>query len=170
MVAVRDGHELIGKAKVEVALIKVAVPVVIGIVPREVHLAPLAIDARGIPGVAVSLNAPVRDAGGVQKFGIDALVALAGAQATCKAALGRAIVEGVVIFELVKDPVVQPERHVVLGARRLRPALGHGVVDNLGNRGPGRIVYLHDHRGAKVPDAAASIHKVEVDSVGTRSR
>ena len=62
VVGVRDYHELVGEAKVEMALIEVAVPIVAGVVPREVHLAPLAVYAYGVPGVAVTLDAPVGNA------------------------------------------------------------------------------------------------------------
>ena len=47
------------------ALIKVSVPVVVRVVPGEIHLAPLAVDLCGVPSVAVSFYAAVGDAGGV---------------------------------------------------------------------------------------------------------
>ena len=65
MVVVGDSHQLVGQAEVEMALIKVAVPVIVCVVPREVHLAPLAVDLHGVPSVAVSFYAAVGDAGGV---------------------------------------------------------------------------------------------------------
>ena len=65
MVAVGDGHQLVGQAEVQVTLVKVAVPVVVCVVPREVYLAPLAVDLRGVPSVAIAGDAAVSDAGGV---------------------------------------------------------------------------------------------------------
>ena len=65
MVVVGDGHQLVGQAEVEMTLVKVAVPVVVCVVPGEIHLAPLAIDFHGVPSVTVSLYAAVGDAGGV---------------------------------------------------------------------------------------------------------
>ena len=65
MVAVGDGHQLVGQAEVEMALIEVAVPVVVRVVPGEVHLAPLAVDLHGVPSVAIAGDAAVGDAGGV---------------------------------------------------------------------------------------------------------
>jgi len=65
MVAVGDGHQLVGQAEVEMALIKVAVPAVVCIVPCEVHLAPLAVDLHGVPSVAVAGDSAVGYAGGV---------------------------------------------------------------------------------------------------------
>ena len=65
MVAVGDGHQLVGQAEVQVALIKVAVPVVVRVVPREVHLAPLTVDLHGVPSVTIAGDAAVGYAGGV---------------------------------------------------------------------------------------------------------
>ena len=65
VVAVGDGHQLVGQAEVQVALVKVAVPVVVRVVPGEVHLAPLVIDFHGVPSVTVSLYAAVGNAGGI---------------------------------------------------------------------------------------------------------
>ena len=65
VVAVGDGHQLVGQAEVEMALIKVAVPVIVCVVPRKVHLAPLAVDLHGVPSVAIAGDAAVGYAGGV---------------------------------------------------------------------------------------------------------
>ena len=65
MVAVGDGHQLVGQAEVEMTLVKVAVPVIVRVVPGEIHLAPLAVDLHGVPSVAISFYAAVGDAGGV---------------------------------------------------------------------------------------------------------
>ena len=168
MVAVRHGHELVGEPEVEVALVEVAVPAVRGVVPGEVHLAPPAVDAHGVPGVPVALHAAVGDAGGVEELGVDALVALAGPLPAREAALGGAPVERMVVVELVERPVVQPEGNVVLRAARLGVALGHRAVDDLRDRGPGPVVDLGHGSGAKVPDVAFRVHEVEVDAVGAR--
>ena len=168
VVAVRDCHELVGEPEVQVALVEVAVPAVRGVVPGEVYLAPLAVYARGVPGVPVALHAAVGDAGGVEELGVDALVGLACALAAREAALGGAPVERVVVVELVERPVVQPERHVVLRAARLGVALGHRAVDDLRDRRPGLVIDLGHGRGAKVPDVAVGVHEVEVDAVGAR--
>ena len=165
VVAVGDGHELVGEAEVDVALVKVVVPGVVGVVPSEVHLAPLAVDLHGVPGVSVAGHAAVGDAGGVQQLGIDALVALAGALCTGEAALGGAVVEAVVVLKLVECPVVEPQGHGVLGAVRGSLCLGDGVGDDLGDRRAGGIAYLDARDSAKVIDAAVGIHEVEVDAV-----
>ena len=115
----RDGRELVDQAKIEMPLVQVAVPVVSGAVPGQVHLAPFAIDLEGVPGVVVVLRASVGNAHGVEQLGVDALVALAGAQT----ALGRAPVQAVVVVQLVDGPVVQPHRHGVFGAVGLLAAL-----------------------------------------------
>ena len=49
-------------------MIKVVAPVVAGVVPRQVHLAPLAVNAYDVPGMTVSLNVPVRDAAALRSF------------------------------------------------------------------------------------------------------
>ena len=108
VVAVGDGHQLIGQAEVEMALVKVAVPVIVCVVPGEVHLAPLAIDLHGVPSVAVSFYAAVGDAGGIQQLGVDALVAFARALVAGEAAFCGAPVKVVIVFQLVEGPIVQP--------------------------------------------------------------
>ena len=166
VVAVGDGHELVGEAEVDVALVKVVVPGVVGVVPSEVHLAPLAVDLHGVPGVSVAGHAAVGDAGGVQQLGIDALVALAGALCAGEAALGRAVVEAVVVLKLDERPVVEPQGHGVLGAVRGSLGLRHGVGDDLGDRGTGGVVDGDGYEGAQVGDAVVGIHEVEVDAIG----
>lgn len=54
VVGVGDCHELVGQAKVQMALVQVPVPVVAGVIPGWVHLAPFAVDLYGVPGVAVA--------------------------------------------------------------------------------------------------------------------
>ena len=87
---------------------KVPVPVVAGVVPSQVHLAPFAVDLYGVPGVSVAGDAAVGDARGVKELGVDALVALAGALVARETAFGRALVEAVVVLQLVERPVVEP--------------------------------------------------------------
>lgn len=115
VIGVGDCHELVGQAKVQMALVQVSVPVVAGVVPGQVHLAPFAIDLYGVPGVAVAGDAAVGDARGVKELGIDALVALAGALVACEAAFGRAPVKAVVVFQMVERPVVEPQGAGVVG-------------------------------------------------------
>lgn len=91
------------------ALIKVAVPVVVCVVPGEVHLAPLAVDLHGVPGVVIAGDAAVGDAGGIQQLGVDALVAFARALMAGEAAFRAAPIKAVVVFQLVERPVVQPQ-------------------------------------------------------------
>lgn len=116
VVGVGDCHELVGQAKVQMALVQVPVPVVAGVIPGWVHLAPFAVDLYGVPGVAFAGDAAVGDARGVKELGVDALVALAGALVAREAAFGRAPVEAVVVLQLVERPVVEPKRHVVFRA------------------------------------------------------
>lgn len=170
-------HELVGQAKVQMALVQVPVPVVAGVVPGQVHLAPFAVDLYGVPGVAVAGDAAVGDGRGVKELGVDALVALAGALVAREAAFGRASVEAVVVLQLVERPVVEPQRHVVFRAVCLLPALGHGVVDDLRDAWAGGVVYGHLRRGAQVVDplvvlgvVSVVVHKVEVDAVRARCR
>lgn len=115
VVGVGDCHEFVGQAKVQMALVQVPVPVVAGIVPGQVHLAPFAVDLYGVPGVAVAGDAAVGHARGVKELGVDALVALAGALVAREAAFGRAPVKVVVVFQMVKSPVVQPQGAGVVG-------------------------------------------------------
>ena len=167
VVGMRHGHELVGEAKVQVALLKVAVGAG-AVVPGQVHLAPFAVDLHGVPGVAVALYAPVGYARGVEELGVDALVALAGARVAGEAALGAAPVELAVVLQLVDRPVVEPQGHGVLGAVGLLLALGHGAVDDVRDRGACRVVDVDADVGAEPRDAHAGIHEVEVEVVGTR--
>lgn len=177
VVGVGDCHEFVGQAKVQMALVQVSVPVVAGVVPGQVHLAPFAVDLYGVPGVAVAGDAAVGDARRVKELGVDALVALAGALVAREAAFGRAPVEVVVVLQLVERPVVEPQRHVVFRAVCLLPALGHGVVDDLRDARAGGVAYGHLRRGAQVVDplvvlgvVSVVVHKVEVDAVRARRR
>ena len=127
--------------------------------------------------MAVAGDAAVGHARGVKELGIDTLVALAGALVAREAAFGRAPVKVVVVFQMVKSPVVQPQRHVVFRAVCLLPALGHGVVDDLRDAWAGGVVYGHLRRGAQVVDplvvlgvVSVVVHKVEVDAVRARCR
>ena len=92
-----------------------------------------------------------------------------------EAAFGRAPVEVVVVLQLVKRPVVEPQRHVVFRAVCLLPALGYGIVDDLRDAWAGGVVYGHLRRGAQVVDSlvvlgvvSVVVHKVEVDAVRAR--
>lgn len=86
-------------------------------------------------------------------------------------------VEALVVLQLVKRPVVEPQRHVVFRAVCLLSALGHGVVDDLRDARAGGVVYGHLRRGAQVVDplvvlgvVSVVVHKVEVDAVRARCR
>ena len=166
VVGVRDRHQLVGQAEMQMPLVEVAVPAVVGVVPGQIHLAPLTVDARGVPDVAVALLAAVGYARGAEQLGVDALVAFTGALVAREPALGGAPVGRVVVPQLVERPVMQPQGHVVLRARGLGAALGHRVVDDLRDRGAHVIIDRHDGGGAQVPDAAFRIHEVKVDAVG----
>lgn len=127
--------------------------------------------------MAVAGDAAVGDARGVKELGVDALIALAGALVAREAAFGRAPVEAVVVLQLVKRPVVEPQRHVVFRAVCLLPAQVHGVVDDLRDAWAGGVVYGHLRRGAQVVDplvvlgvVSVVVHKVEVDAVRARCR
>lgn len=94
-----------------------------------------------------------------------------------EAAFVRALVEAVVVLQLVERPVVEPQRHVVFRAVCLLPAQAHGAVDDLRDAWAGGIVYGHLRRGAQVVDAlvvlgvvSVVVHKVEVDAVRARCR
>ena len=127
--------------------------------------------------MTVAGDAAVGDARGVKGFGVDALVALAGALVAREAAFGRAPVEVVVVLQLVERLVVEPQRHVVFRAVCLLPAQVHGVVDDLRDARAGGVVYGHLRRGAQVVDSlvvlgvvSVVVHKVEVDAVRARRR
>ena len=127
--------------------------------------------------MAVAGDAAVGDARRVKELGVDALVALAGALVAREAAFGRAPVEAVVVLQLVKRPVVEPQCHVVFRAAGFFFALGHGVVDDLRDARAGGVVYGHLRRGAQVVDplvvlgvVSVVVHKVEVDAVRARRR
>lgn len=86
-------------------------------------------------------------------------------------------VEALVVLQLVKRPVVEPQRHVVFRAVCLLPAQVHGVVDDLRDAWAGGVVYGHLRRGAQVVDSlvvlgvvSVVVHKVEVDAVRARCR
>lgn len=140
-------------------------------------MAPFAVDLYGVPGVAVAGDAAVSDARGVKELGVDALVALAGALVAREAAFVRALVEAVVVLQLVECPVVEPQRHVVFRAVCLLPAQVHGVADDLRDAWADGVVYGHLRRGAQVVDplvvlgvVSVVVHKVEVDAVRARCR
>lgn len=127
--------------------------------------------------MSVAGDAAVGDARGVKELGVDALVALAGALVAREAAFGRAVVEAMVVLQLVERPVVEPQRHVVFRAVCLLPAQVHGVVDDLRDAWAGGVVYGHLRRGAQVVDplvvlgvVSVVVHKVEVDAVRARCR
>lgn len=127
--------------------------------------------------MTVAGDAAVGYARCVKEFGVDALVALAGALVAREAALGRAPVKAVVVLQLVERPVVEPQRHVVFRAVCLLPAQVHGVVDDLRDAWAGGVVYGHLRRGAQVVDplvvlgvVSVVVHKVEVDAVCARRR
>ena len=166
MIAVGDSHELVGEAEVEMALVEISVPVAAAVVPGEVHLAPLAVYANGVPSVPISDYAPVGDAGGVQELGVDALVALAGAKPAGETALRGAPVEAAVVFELVKRPIVQPEGHGVFGAVGFAPASRDGVIDDPRDRRASGVANGYLRRSAQIPDAAVAVQEVEVDAIG----
>ena len=94
----RDCHQLVGQAEVEVSLVEVAVPVGIGVIPCEVHLAPLTVDLHCVPGVPVARHARVGNSCGVEQLLVDALIGLAGAFSARETALCRAPVEVMVVF------------------------------------------------------------------------
>ena len=147
------------------ALFHVAVDAV-GVVPGQVHLAPLAVDLRGVPSVAVAGDAAVGDAGGIQQLGVDALIAFARAFMAGEAAFRGAVVKAVVVFQLVERPVVQPQGHVVLGAGGFLSALGDGVVNDLRDRGACGIVDGHPKVGyAQIANVVGRIHEVKVDVI-----
>lgn len=127
--------------------------------------------------MSVAGDAAVGDARGVKELGVDALVALAGALVAREAAFGRAVVEAMVVLQLVERPVVESQRHVVFRAVCLLPAQFHGVVDDLRDAWAGGVVYGRLRRGAQVVDplvvlgvVSVVVHKVEVDAVRARSR
>lgn len=127
--------------------------------------------------MAVAGDAAVGDARCVKELGVDALVALAGALVAREAAFGRAPVEAVVVLQLVKRPVVEPQRPVVVRAVCFLFALGYGVVDDLCDAWVGGVVDGYFRRGAQVVDplvvlgvVSVVVHKVEVDAVRARCR
>lgn len=65
--------------------------------------------------MAIAGDVAVGDARGVKELGVDALVALAGALVAREATFGRAPVKVVVVFQMVKSPVVQPQGAGVVG-------------------------------------------------------
>ena len=106
---VGDGHELVGQAEVQVTLVEV-VPVVIIVIPRAVDLIPLAVQFHGVPSMGVLLisGLAVLDARGGQQFAVCGFVGLASAKASGEGAFGTAPFQGIVVFHLVKEPVMQP--------------------------------------------------------------
>ena len=169
MIAVGDGHQLVGQAEVEMALIKIAVPVVVRVVPGEVHLAPLAVDLHGVPSVAVSLYAAVGDAGGIQQLGVDALVTFARALMSGEAAFRAAPVKVVVVFQLVERPVVQPQGARIVGAVGLGVAFVDCGFHDGADRRIGVVVCACKHVCAQIVHAGRLVHQVKAQIVSAAS-
>ncbi len=106
---VRDGHELIGQAEVQVTLVEV-VPVVIAVIPGAVDLVPLAVQLHGVPSMGV-IGVPslaVLNARGGQQLAVCGFVGLTGAETSGEGAFGAAPFQGIVVLHLVEEPVMQP--------------------------------------------------------------
>ena len=169
MIAVGDGHQLVGQAEVEMALIKVAVPFVACVVPGEVHLAPLAVDLHGVPSVTISGDAAVGDAGGIQQLGVDALVAFARALMAGEAAFRATPVKVVVVFQLVERPVVQPQGARVVGPVGLSVAFVDCGFHNGADRRIGIVVCTCKHVCAQIVHAGGLVHQIKAQVVSAAS-
>ena len=75
-----DEHELVGEAKIEMSLVKIAIPVVVRVVPCAIDLAPGTIDLYRIPGMGITGIAGflVFDACCGKELGIGTFVGLTG--------------------------------------------------------------------------------------------
>ena len=95
MTRVRDGHELIGQAEVQVTLVEV-VPVVIAVIPGAVDLVPLAVQLHGVPSMGV-IGVPslaVLNARGGQQLAVCGFVGLTGAETSGEGAFGVCSISG----------------------------------------------------------------------------
>ena len=128
----RNGHKIIVQAKVEMPLVK-AIPVIARVIPRAIDLAPLAINLHGVPGMAVTGIAGllILDACSRKKLGIGLLIRLARTRPSAKRTLGAAPRQGIVIFQLLKQPVMEPKSLLVLGAIGLGIALRNGLGNTI---------------------------------------
>ena len=135
MVRVGKGHNVIGKAEIQVLQVDVT-GCISGIVPRGIHLVPVAIHLHRIPYMPISRNAAVFDSGLFQQKRITAIVGFARSQATRRqSALNPTVhiglfqrlglVHVVVVRAVVKHPIMQPQRLLVIGRVALPLALGH---------------------------------------------
>lgn len=147
---------------IEISLVEVAVPVVVGLVPGKVYLALLAVYAHGIPGVAVIHYASVGDFGCVEELLTDALLALAGALAACEATFGRAPVGRMVVVQLVDGPAMQPKGHVILGVRGPGSLLCYSAVDDLRDRGARVVVNLDNGRIPQLVKAVSAVREIAI--------
>ena len=170
---VRHGHELVGDGEVEVARVEAVVLGIVVVVPRAVNLVPLAVELDGVPGVAVVgvAGLGILDAGRVEQLDVGVGVGLAGARVAREGRLGACPGEGVVILELVEQPIVQVEGHGVLAAVGFGAGLGDGAVHDGRDARVG--VVRHGHVGARVQGLVgllAHVHDVELVEVGARGR
>ncbi len=171
MTGMGDGHKLIGKTEVEMARVEAVVLGVVVVVPRAIHLAPLAVELHGVPGVAVVgvARLVIGDASGVQQCNVGIRISLAGTRVASKGRLGARPLEGIVVFKLVKQPVVKPEGHLILGAIGFCPGLRHGIAHDGGDAW---IVGVRDRDvGPGIERRVgllAHVHDVELVEVGAR--
>ena len=83
-----------------------------------------------------------------------------------KAAFGAAPVKAVVVFQLVKRPVVQPECHGVFRAVGLGLGLCNRITHDLRHGGMGRVIDARPNVGrTQIADIVVRIHKIETDVV-----
>ena len=151
------------------ALVKIAVPIVVCVVPGEIHLTPLAIDLHGVPSVAVSFYAAVSDAGGIQQLGVNALVAFARALMAGEAAFRAAPVKAVVVLQLVEGPVVQPQSARIVGAIGLSVAFVDCGFHDGADRRIGVVVCTCKHACAQIVHAGRLVHQVKAQIVSAAS-
>lgn len=160
---VRDGHELIGQAEVQVTLVEV-VPVVIAVIPGAVDLVPLAVQFHGVPGMGV-VGVPsltVLNARGGQQLAVCGFIGLASAETSGEGALGAAPFQGVIVLHLVKEPVMQLQGLGVFRTIGLLVALGHRCVHAVGDRGIVRIGDLDAESDVQIVHLRCLVHEEEV--------
>ena len=98
--------------------------------------------------MSVAYDSSVGDSRCVKEFGVDALIAFAGANMTGEAAFCGAIVVRMVVLQLVERPVMEPQCHFVFRAAGFILALGYGIVDDLRDAWAGGVVHCDYYLGS----------------------
>ena len=146
-----------------------AIPSVTLVVPSGVDLTPHTINLHCIPSMPIARHSSIGYARRIQEPLVNALITFACTLASRKPAFRRTPNIGTVVFKLIKKPVVQPQRHLVIGPIGIGLRLSYGFAHNLVNGRARNVVDRHNGRCPQIVDPVFSIHEIEVNFVRSRS-